>query len=597
MSDFTCDACGAEVLDIDVRCGQCGHRLTSTGAQQMLDAIVLGQYKVVDILGQGGMSVVYKGRHELTDQEVALKILPPELAAHSQVKSRFLEEARALAQLDHPNIVHLYNFGQENGCFVLAMQLIVGETFERMILAAERLDWRAAVPVAIEVLKALEYAHTRGIVHRDMKPSNVLIRGEDGAVTVMDFGIAKMTTSSRLTATGQTMGTVRYMSPEQVRGLEVDLRTDLYSLGGTLYEAVVGDTPFDGETHFEIMTKHLNEPPPPPSSMGIELPAELEQAILRSLAKKPADRFESAREFRVALEAVLGDEGSVMASSVEQLPSGPVSLTASGFADTQPRPEVGEITGLASKLEPTGSHEAVAGVDPGDAVTLRGARRLPLWLILAALVAVAAIAVVVWVRFSGGQNETSQPAVGQPPDEPVRPRAPRWPAPFVLTGVAYKVDKVYEEDRLRVLSVDKRDPDQVRRAYKSGHERFVAFLRERGLLTGTATPQPLTVVVVDSEVLCQARLYKEPEKMDAKAPPDCESKETFYRPREKTLFVAADDKRLAVNVAYNVAAALCLHTKPRLDGCTGDLLMEFDKRLLDSPPAGAPLEKKPKRRR
>jgi serine/threonine protein kinase len=597
VSDFTCDACGAEVLDIDVRCGQCGHRLTSTGAQQMLDAIVLGQYKVVDILGQGGMSVVYKGRHELTDQEVALKILPPELAAHSQVKSRFLEEARALAQLDHPNIVHLYNFGQENGCFVLAMQLIVGQTFERLILEAERLHWKVALPVAIEVLKALEYAHTRGIVHRDMKPSNVLIRDEDAAVTVMDFGIAKMTTSSRLTATGQTMGTVRYMSPEQVRGLEVDLRTDLYSLGGTLYEAVVGDTPFDGETHFEIMTKHLNEPPAPPSAMGIELPVALEAAILRSLAKKPADRYESARDFRAALEAVLGDEGAVMASASDALPSGPVSLTPDGFADTAPRPEVGEITGLASKLEPTGSHEAVTGVDASEVVNRTGGRRLPLWLILAAVVAVASIAVVVLVRASGGKQEISRPEVDKPPDEPIRPRPPRWPDPFVLTGVTYSVDKTYNEDRLRVMSVKKRDPEQIRRAYKSGHERFVAFLRERGLLTGTATPQPLTVVAVDSEVLCQARLYKEPEKMDAKAPPDCESKETFYRPREKTLFVADDDKRLAVNVAYNVAAALCLHTTPRLDGCTRDLLMEFDKRLLASPPAGAPTEKKPNRRR
>ena len=597
MGDFTCDACGAEVLDIDIRCGQCGHRLTSTGAHQMLDAIVLGQYKVVDILGQGGMSVVYKGRHELTDQAVALKILPPELAAHSQVKSRFLEEARALAQLDHPNIVHLYNFGQENGCFVLAMQLIVGKTFERMILEAERLDWRVAVPVAVEVLKALEYAHTRGIVHRDMKPSNVLIRDEDAAVTVMDFGIAKMTTSSRLTATGQTMGTVRYMSPEQVRGLEVDLRTDIYSLGGTLYEALVGDTPFDGETHFEIMTKHLNEPPPPPSALGIELPAGLEVAVLRSLAKKPADRFESALEFRLALEAVLGDEGAPMAVSIDQLPSGPVSLAPDGFADTQPRPEFGEITGLASTLEPTGSHEAVTGVDAGKVGGAPGARRLPLWLILAAVVAVASIAVVVLVMASGNKQERERSVVEQPPDEPVRPKAPRWPDPFVLTDVVYAVDKTYAEDRLRVMSVKKRDPEQIRRAYKSGHERFVAFLRERGLLTGTATPQPLTVVVVESKVLCQARLYKEPEKMDAKAPPDCETKESFYRPRQKTLFVADDDKRLAVNVAFNVAAALCLHTTPRLDGCTQELLGEFDARLAASPPAGAVPKKKPKGRR
>ena len=212
--DGTCEACGAEILDIDVKCGTCGHRLTSTGAHRMLGSTVLGQYEIVDILGQGGMSVVYKARHKITEQEVALKILPPELAAHSQVKSRFLEEARALAQLDHFNIVHLYNFGEENGFFVLAMQFVAGTTWERMIIEAEGLHWGLATGITIDVLRALEYAHNRGIVHRDMKPSNVLVREDDGSATVMDFGIAKMHTSSKLTATGQTMGTVRYMSPE-----------------------------------------------------------------------------------------------------------------------------------------------------------------------------------------------------------------------------------------------------------------------------------------------------------------------------------------------------------------------------------------------
>ena len=232
-----CPSCQAEVLDIDVKCGACGAALGATGAHRMLGQVMLGQYELVDVLGQGGMSVVFKGRHKMTEQEVALKILPPELAAHSQVKSRFLEEAKALAALDHPNIVHLYNFGQENGYFVLAMQFVAGRTWERLILEGKRLDWRTSARICIDVLRALEYAHGRGVVHRDMKPSNVLVRTHDGSATVMDFGIAKMTTSTRLTATGQTMGTARYMSPEQVRGQEVDFRTDLYSLCATLSRA------------------------------------------------------------------------------------------------------------------------------------------------------------------------------------------------------------------------------------------------------------------------------------------------------------------------------------------------------------------------
>jgi len=304
---MSCPACGKDVLDIDVKCGHCGAPLGSSGAHRMLGSVMLGQYELIDVLGQGGMSVVFKGRHNLTNQEVALKILPPELAAHSQVKSRFLEEAKALAALDHPNIVHLYNFGQDDGYFVLAMQFVDGRTWERMIFQAQRLDWVTSCRIAIDVLRALEYAHGRGVIHRDMKPSNVLVRGRDGVATVMDFGIAKMTNSTRLTATGQTMGTVRYMSPEQVRGHEVDLRTDIYSLGATLYESLTGDTPFGGSTHFEIMTKQLSDVPRRPTKLGVELPAAVEDAVMRSLAKRPEDRFDSAREMRKQLEGALRD--------------------------------------------------------------------------------------------------------------------------------------------------------------------------------------------------------------------------------------------------------------------------------------------------
>src|SRR5215467_801367 len=147
---MTCPACGKDVLDIDVKCSHCGAALGASGAHRMLGSVMLGQYELIDVLGQGGMSVVFKGRHNLTNQEVALKILPPELAAHSQVKSRFVEEAKALAALDHP-----YNFGQDNGHFVLAMQFVEGGTWERMILESERLDWITSCRIAIDVLRAL----------------------------------------------------------------------------------------------------------------------------------------------------------------------------------------------------------------------------------------------------------------------------------------------------------------------------------------------------------------------------------------------------------------------------------------------------------
>jgi tRNA A-37 threonylcarbamoyl transferase component Bud32 len=348
---MTCPVCGKDVLEIDVKCGSCGAALGASGAQRLLGTVMLGQYKLIDVLGQGGMSVVFKGQHNLTEQEVALKILPPELAAHSQVKSRFLDEAKALAALDHPNIVHLYNFGQENGYFVLAMQFVQGHTWERMILETQRLDWATSCRIAIDVLRGLEYAHGRGVVHRDMKPSNVLVRARDGVATVMDFGIAKMTTSTRLTATGQTMGTVRYMSPEQVRGHEVDLRTDIYSLGATLYESLTGDTPFDGNTHFEIMTKHLSEVPKRPTAHGVAMPAGVEEAVMRSLAKRAEDRFENAREMRKELEAALreGDLGLVETQKVARgavVASGAAGRAPATSVNTGARP-VGGDAGLA----------------------------------------------------------------------------------------------------------------------------------------------------------------------------------------------------------------------------------------------------------
>ncbi len=389
-----CPVCDGDVLDIDVKCAHCGAPLGATGAHRMLGQVMLGQYELVDVLGQGGMSVVFKGKHKLTEQEVALKILPPELAAHSHVKSRFLEEAKALAALDHPNIVHLYNFGQENGYFVLAMQYVQGRTWERIILENKRMDWRSSCKVAIEVLRALEYAHGRGVIHRDMKPSNVLVRAHDAMATVMDFGIAKMTTSTKLTATGQTMGTVRYMSPEQVRGQEVDLRTDLYSLGATLFESLTGDTPFDGNTHFEIMTKHLSELPKRPSTLGIEVPQLVEDALIKSLAKKPEDRFTDAREMRKILEEALRLGGEAGVVDTQSLNREVLGVRPPVHTPSAASPKVATATAggsLADELEPGPSSAPVKkrGVAP--------------WIALVALLVAGgtATAVVMMKRKSG----------------------------------------------------------------------------------------------------------------------------------------------------------------------------------------------------
>jgi serine/threonine protein kinase len=463
---MNCPQCQAEVLDIDVKCSSCGAALGATGAQRMIGHTVLGQYELVDVLGQGGMSVVFKAKHRMTDQEVALKILPPELAAHSQVKSRFLEEAKALAALDHGNIVHLYNFGQENGSFVLAMQYVQGKTWERMILESKRLDWKHTCRIAIDVLKALEYAHGRGVVHRDMKPSNVLVRTHDGMATVMDFGIAKMTTSTRLTATGQTMGTVRYMSPEQVRGQDVDLRTDIYSLGATIYESLVGDTPFDGTTHFEIMTKHLSEPAKPPSSLGIDVPYPVEEALMKSLSKKADDRFESARDMRKVLEVAL-KEHDVGLHETQRLARDSITLPPRKGVAPQTAPRGATANELADQLEPSPPRRRARSKAP-----------------LVAAVAVLAAAGAGVAFFLTGRHDGYQ-------------------AVTRIKGVTFAAGKSFDGGKLLVETDGKLTPDEAHAAYA----RAMADLHAAGSAVEAHYDVVDVIAVVPQPTLCEPSAY------------------------------------------------------------------------------------------
>jgi serine/threonine protein kinase len=547
-----CPSCAADVLDIDVKCKACGGNLAPTGAHRMVGTTVLGQYQILDGLGQGGMSVVFRARHAMTEQEVALKVLPPDLAAYSQVKSRFIEEARALAQLDHPNIVHLYNFGQENGSHVLAMQYVHGQTWERLILEHGHQAWAAAVRIAIDVLRALEYAHGRGIVHRDMKPSNVLVRDDDGTATVMDFGIAKMTTSTRLTATGQTMGTVRYMSPEQVRGQEVDARSDLYSLGATLYEAVTGETPFDGNTHFEIMSKHLSEKAVPPSNHGVELPAALEAAIMKSRAKKADDRFDSARDFRKELEGVLrdGDLGhsetlrmsrDAVADARVRKPSAPASAPvkpatpAASSPDAVTRDLRDNSTGLADRLEPS---------DTGMAPAI-GRRRTGLWLGLGALVAVAAGGVAVMAARGDGAPAATR-------DAPLEAAIPE----FQPAGVTWAASGDFAADGLTVRVAAPTDwaPTDVAAAYRKVRQALPA-VQARRAPGATKYPERITIQVVPREVLCDPRTSESGEIVD------CKGLTTYFRIGERTLLVAGERDALEANLATAVAEIVCVYNE------------------------------------
>lgn len=544
LPDEVCPACGAEVFDIDVNCGACGHALSSTGAQRLIGEVVLGQYTISDILGQGGMSVVYRGKHSVTGQEVALKVLPPDLAAYRDVKSRFLEEGRALAQLDHPNIVHLYNFGSDGDSLILAMQFVRGKTWERVIMEEERLPWRRSAELTCDVARALDYAHSRGIIHRDMKPSNVLLRELDGAATVMDFGIAKMQSSTKLTATGQTMGTVRYMSPEQVRGKPVDERTDIYSLAITTYESVVGDTPFTGDTHFEIMTKHLNEVPVPPSQRGIDVPPAFEAVLMRAISKAPEDRQSSAKEFTEQLEAAMSG------SPIE------TAQTALSLGKTLPIGSGGSRPGVSSPNAATvpGRNLPTPSVDSEVLLSVsRGRKNLFVGLALAVLAAAGAT----FFLTRGGSSSDSAIAAAEieptPPDAAPKSVADVLAEAFVLPGIPFAVDETLLEHKLRILSVEDIDVADVRTMVLKARATYAGISKESGWPEGEIG-QYLSLVLVPQSTLCNPDLDEK-----GRAPAGCQEREAWIRPTENTLYlVPGDEKKLQKRLDYWVAMTSCI---------------------------------------
>ncbi len=261
----------------------------------------LGQYQLQDVVRHGGMATVYKAYQASLDRYVAVKVLAGN--SDAQFAARFKREAQAIAQLQHPNILPIYDYGEQNGLFYLVVQYIDNGTTLGDLLGTP-MEPVAALRLTVRVLAALEYAHQRGIIHRDIKPANILMPSPTWPL-LADFGIAKLLNDSggrRLTMSGIFIGTPAYVAPEQAFGSLVDARTDLYSLGVVLYEMLTGRVPFDADTPMSMLGKHAYEPPPPPRSLNPDLPPAVEPVLLRALAKDPADRYQSASLMAEALE-------------------------------------------------------------------------------------------------------------------------------------------------------------------------------------------------------------------------------------------------------------------------------------------------------
>src|SRR5882672_11087823 len=258
------------------------------------------RYRIEREIARGGMAEVYLARDESLNRQVALKALFPEFAREPSFVERFRREAQAAANLNHPNIVGIYDWGQEDGTYFIVMEYVEGRSLCDLIRSEGLIDPGRAADITAEIASALAFAHRSGVVHRDVKPGNVLITPQ-GSVKVTDFGIARAGTSENLTQTGSVMGTATYFSPEQAQGLAVDGRSDVYSLGVVLYEMVTGLAPFAGDAPIAVALKHVREEPIPPSARNAAVPAAFEQIVLGALVKDPDARYQSADELRADL--------------------------------------------------------------------------------------------------------------------------------------------------------------------------------------------------------------------------------------------------------------------------------------------------------
>lgn len=321
----------------------------------------VGDYEVMRVLGMGGLGTIYEVRHLISNRAEAMKALLPDQLGTPEMAERFRREVQLLATLNHPNIAALHNAFYFENQLMMVMELVHGETLKER-RARVGIPLPKLLGFAGQVLAALEYAHAAGIVHRDIKPANIMITEQD-VVKVLDFGIARSERSPELTGAGMLIGSLNYISPEQVTGGRATPRSDLYSLGVTLYELMTGQLPIQGSTNYEIMTGHLHQTPLAPAALDPSLPAAVSNAIMRSLAKRPEDRFASARDFLGALgNGAIAQPAESVGAMTAALPGGsgqPFSATESLASQRFTRPPIAQGTLQESAQTPSSAIPAM----------------------------------------------------------------------------------------------------------------------------------------------------------------------------------------------------------------------------------------------
>ena len=315
-----------------------------------LEGKLLGnRYEIIEKIGSGGMATVYKAKCLVLKRYVAVKVLRDEFTTDEEFIKRFNVEAQAVASLTHPNIVSVYDVGHEGNLYYIVMELVKGKTLKEIIVEEGVLGWKWSVKIAMQIASALETAHRNNIIHRDIKPHNIIIT-EDGVAKVTDFGIAKAVSNSTITAFGTTIGSVHYFSPEHARGGFTDARSDLYSLGVVMYEMVTGRVPFDSDTPVSVALKHMQEEPIEPIKIKPDLPQSVNDIIMKAMRKEANERYQTATEMIKDLELALKhpEEQFVSTHTLGDSPTQKISLN---YAEELQKQETRKKMGKLDKIK------------------------------------------------------------------------------------------------------------------------------------------------------------------------------------------------------------------------------------------------------
>lgn len=388
---------------------------------------VIGNFRILGKIGEGGMGNVFHGRDLMLERDVAIKSLRPELASNDEIVERFRIEAIALARLQHHNIANVFSFFAEDGQYYMVMEYVDGESLGQLTARRGALPWREAAGLIVQALRGLEHAHKAGVIHRDIKPANMMVN-RDGTLKLMDFGIARIIEKAGLTRTGYVVGTLQYVSPEQVRCHDLDERSDLYSMAIVLYQLLTGRVPFDHGSEFELMRAHLEQLPEPPSQFIDGLPPALEAIVLRAMQKDPAQRTPNALTFRRELEQLLDAEAGLASDREEATVIRPrpdimpatVGVAATPSLTVVPSPAPATVTpalGPAAAAATTlHSSSATTG---GAPVVGKGVVMRPRWTLIAAALLVLAIgAAYLGGRTAGALKSSAVPEAQVPVSAP-----------------------------------------------------------------------------------------------------------------------------------------------------------------------------------